>query len=169
MQQTKESIQLKKSIKRDDEPSLTELTKLMPASKSAISKWQNGMSKMSSEILKRTSKFIHDYHFHYSAARADYGIISFKNSKRVKPDLFAESIDQKQQESERQAVQYNAFLSAAVPRKERTKKDWENIKSFAKEFPEEIGSELTEFIGFCEYVDLDPEPYIEKFNEALGG
>ncbi|MBZ3776491.1 hypothetical protein K9P40_05295 [Lentilactobacillus otakiensis] len=149
--------------------SLTDLARQMPATKPTVSRWRHGQRKMDNDTLRRTAKFVKDWFYHYSAAREDYGIISFLQSKRIRTDLFAASVSQEKEESDRKQIQQVAFESAAVPKEQRTQKDWHNIDAYSKEFPEEIGSEITELLSFCKYVGIDPEEVIKSFNQRLGG
>lgn len=148
---------------------VTELARQVPATKPAVSRWRHGQRKMDSDTLRRTAKFVKNWFYHYSAAREDYGILSFLKSKRVREDLFATCVSQEKEEDDRKQIQQAAFESAAVPEAERTTEDWRNIDAFSKELPEEIGSELTELLSFCDYVGISPEQVIKDFNEKLGG
>ncbi len=166
----KEAVQLDLALKSSKFKSpLTKLAHEIPASKASISRWRQGLRKMDNDTLKRTAKFVDDWFYHYSAAREDYGIISFLQSKRIRTDLFAASVSQEKEESDRKQIQQVAFESAAVPKEQRTQQDWHNIDAYSKEFPEEIGSEITELLSFCKYVGIDPEEVIKSFNQRLGG
>lgn len=83
--------------------------------------------------------------------------------------MFAALTNQEKQENDRKRIQAIAFQSASVPPNERNTQDWKNIDAFSKEFPEEIGAEITEFLEWCQYNDIDPKEPIKEFNQKLGG
>lgn len=139
------------------------------ATPAALSQWAKGIRKISPDVAKPISKFLNEIKLAYSAARQEYGILSFKDDGDVKDDLFAATIDQKQQEQERLAVQQAAFISAAKPDKQKTAKDWENINAMDKEFPEEISSEMKLLITWCVYNHRDPMAVIKQINDEIGG
>lgn len=166
----KEAMQLDSALKSSKFKSpLTKLAHEIPASKASISRWRQGLRKMDNDTLKRTAKFVDDWFYKYSAARANYDILSFFKSKRVRNGLFAALTNQEKQEDDRKEIQAIAFQSASVPLNERTTQDWKNIDAFSKEFPEEISAEITEFLEWCQYNDIDPKDPIKEFNERLGG
>lgn len=170
MNRFKEAHQLDLALKDPKSGiSLTDLAREMPATKPAVSRWRHGQRKMDNATLRMTARFVKDWFYHYSAAREDYGIISFLQSKRVRTDLFAASVSQEKEEADRKQIQQAAFESAAVPKEQRTQQDWHNIDAYSKEFPEEIGSEITELLSFCKYVGIDPEEVIQSFNKRSGG
>lgn len=166
----KEAVQLDLALKSSEFKSpLTKLAHEIPASKASISRWRQGLRKMDNDTLKRTAKFVDDWFYKYSAARADYGTLSFFKSNRLREGLFAAVVNQKQQEADRQKIQDAAFESAAVSPEKRTEQDWKNLDSFSKEFPEEIGADITELLEWCRYTDNDPKQLISQFNKQLGG
>ncbi|KRM74044.1 hypothetical protein [Secundilactobacillus collinoides] len=170
MQKRKEAVQLDLALNdKQHEITATKLAKSIPVVKSSVTRWRNGKNKMDSSIMKTVAKEIHSVALHYSLARADYNILSFKESKRVSKDLFATTADQKKEEHDRQEVQDKAFESAAVPKEHRTGKDYECINNYVEQLMEEIGSEITELLTFCKYVGLDANELIKKFNEKCGG
>ena len=166
----KEAVQLDSALKSSKFKSpLTKLAHEIPASKASISRWRQGLRKMDNDTLQRIGKFVDDWFFKYSAARENYGVISFVKSSRLKDGLFAAVTNAHKQEIDRERIQDAAFESATVPPDKRTQQDWKNIESYNKEFPEEIGSKITEFIEWCQDNDIDPKEPIKKFNEQLGG
>lgn len=139
------------------------------STQAALSQWASGKRSVDPHAIRLIAKYLHNPKLVYSAAREEYGVLSFKNDGKVKDDLFAATIDQKKQEQERLSVQVEAFVSAAKPEKQRTSKDWENIKRMDKEFLEEISSEWRMWFDWCDYVGEDAMEIIEEMNKKIGG
>ena len=161
--------QLSLSIDDRQKTTRADLGRKTHYTKQAVALMAVGKRKTAHEAKRQFSKVLQDIRLAFSAGRADFGTISYMDSKRVNKDLFAVTQSADKEEQDTLSVKDAAFLSAAVPSGQRTKRDWENIKAYAKERPEEIGAEITEFITYCEYVGIDPQNIISTFNEQLGG
>lgn len=138
-------------------------------SKQSVSFIAAGDRRAHHDAKKAFGQVLSDIRLAFSAGRSDFGTISYMNSNRVSKDLFAVTQSADKEEQDTMSVKDAAFISAAVPSEQRTKRDWENIKAFAKEKPEEIGAEITEFITYCEYVGIDSSEVLATFNEQFGG
>ncbi|WP_268913967.1 hypothetical protein [Lentilactobacillus sp. SPB1-3] len=170
MQERKEAKQLDlalgrlpKGIKRGD------VANSIPADRAAISRWSKGQRRMNHDVMKPIAKFLRDTFFTYSASRADYGTLSFKDDKRLKPDLFASIVDQQQQEHERIEKQQIAYQSMIKSDQYRTSKDERIIDNYLNEYAEEMSSELTNFFIECDYTGRDAMDIFNKVNEEIGG
>ncbi|WP_268914053.1 hypothetical protein [Lentilactobacillus sp. SPB1-3] len=141
----------------------------VPATRGALSRWSKGDRKMSHDVMHPIAKLLKDAFFTYSASRADYGTLSFKDDKRHKADLFASVIDQQQQESERIAKQQIAYQSMIKSDGYRTSKDEQIIDNYFDEYAEEMSAELTNFFIECDYNRRDPMKIFEKVNDKIGG
>lgn len=161
--------QLSLAIDERQHTTRAELGRQTHYAKQAVSFMAKGDRKTQHEAKKSFGKVLKDIRLAFSAGRADFGTISYMDDKRVSKDLFAVTQSADKEEQDTLSVKDAAFLSAAVPPRQRTKRDWENIKAYAKERPEEIGAEITELITYCEYVGIDVKDIIAAFNEQLGG
>lgn len=138
-------------------------------SASAVGKYALGERDADHDKKKSLLRIIKSVRLRYSAARSDFHVISYMQKGRIKQDVFAAERQADREERERKAV-WDAFNDACtVLKHDRTRVEAEHIDRGFKEFAEEIGAEITEFLALADYAEVDPQKYIDEFNKKLGG
>lgn len=138
-------------------------------SESSIGKYALGQRSVDHEKKKSLWSLLKGVRLGLSSARADFGTISFMNNPRINEDAFAATTTADQEESERKAIWTDFKNAIKVPEEKRTRQQQETITTGFKELVEEIASEQTELIELAEYGGIDPQPFIDKFNQTFGG
>lgn len=146
-----------------------EMAKSIPVSNGQFSNMKNGTRVITMQARKAISNLAHDITINYSAAREDYGTISVMIRPGKTRDMLQALTQQSEEQEQREGIQ-TAFLRAAVTDPpNRSTEQRLIIKQFLKELIEEIGSEITLLIRCCKYLRVDPIPYIDAYNEKMGG
>lgn len=146
-----------------------ELGRRLAMSASAIGKYSLGERRADHQKKTLLAKALKGLRLRLSSARSDFGTISFADNPRVRHDVFGATTAANREERERQQI-WSEFQDAiTVPAGKLTKAQSELVDRGFKEFAEEIGAELTEFIELAQYAERDPQQYIDDFNERLGG
>ncbi|GKT03428.1 hypothetical protein [Furfurilactobacillus entadae] len=135
----------------------------------AISKYLKGAANVPNDVKKVAVEVTSNIRLAFSSARSDFGTISFFKSDKLRTDMFAASVNQHREEQERMQIERDAFVAMAIPAQERKSADWDIINCWAKEFAEEIGSEINELISSGEYTGADIQAAIDDYNKQFGG
>lgn len=138
-------------------------------SNSQMTKFSKGTAEVSNNIKKTFGNILKSPRLNLSAARSDFSIISFLHSKHLNHDFFSAETSADKEERERMELE-TAFREAIIkaPRYQ-TQADRDLINLYLENFVEEIGAEQNKLCALADYLNVDVQPIINSFNEALGG
>ncbi|MFD1317000.1 hypothetical protein AB0Y04_04905 [Loigolactobacillus coryniformis] len=151
------------------EVSRTEAAKKLYVSKSQITKYTQGTVSIPKVMKKAITGLMGSIKLSYSAARADYGVISFLKNPRQRDDVLSANTTAVREERERQALEDEFMNAITLEPKFRTSKQQEIIDSYLRNFIEEIGAEHTKLIALAAYLNVDVQVIVDEFNNKLGG
>lgn len=147
----------------------TEAAKKLYVSKSQVTKYTQGTVSIPKVMKKAITGLMGSIKLSYSAARADYGVISFLKNPRQRDDILSANTSAAREERERQVLE-DQFMDAITTQPQfRTKPQQEIIDSYLRNFIEEIGAEHTKLIALATYLDVDVQVIVNEFNKTLGG
>lgn len=146
-----------------------EMAATIPVSKGQFSNMKAGRRVITKQARKSIARLAHALTISYSAAREDYGTISFMIRPGKSRDMLQALTQQDEEEEQREDIQTEFIRAAVTDPISRSTEQRLIIKQFLKELIEEIGSEITLLIRCCSYLRVDPMPYITAYNEKMGG
>lgn len=167
--QSKFGKQLDLFLEGNDQVKAKDVAGSVPVSEGQLSRMRKGDRQFTKQSVKAIAMMAHAITVNYSAARANHGIISFMIRPGRTDDVLQAFSQQEEEEDDRENIQKSFIRAATTEPKQRSNEQRLLIKQFLKELIEEIGSEITLFIRCCKYLRVDPQPFIDTYNEKLGG
>ena len=167
--QSKFGKQLDLFLEGNDQVKAKDVAESVPVSEGQLSRMRKGNRQFTNQSVKAIAMMAHAITVNYSVARANHGIISFMIRPGHTDDVLQAFSQQEEEEDDRENIQKSFIRAATTEPKQRSNEQRLLIKQFLKELIEEIGSEITLFIRCCKYLRVDPQPFIDTYNEKLGG